>query len=81
MNGISEKIKKDLAEGLKEVRQRTQFLLESVSEKDLLAQYDPIMSPLNWDYGHIGNYEELWLLQKAHGRTLSDRELYDMYDA
>ena len=81
MNGISEKIKKDLAEGLKEVRQRTQFLLESVSEKDLLAQYDPIMSPLIWDYGHIGNYEELWLLQKAHGRTLSDRELYDMYDA
>jgi hypothetical protein len=31
MNGASEKIKKDLAEGLKEVRQRTQFLSVSVS--------------------------------------------------
>lgn len=39
------------------------------------------MSPLIWDYGHIGNYEELWLLEKAFGKGLSDRDLYDMYDA
>src|SRR5918911_779344 len=81
MNNNSEKVKKDLAEGLKEARERTRFLLRGVSEEDLLAQHDPIMSPLIWDYGHIGNYEELWLLQKAHGKALSKRELYDMYDA
>lgn len=34
-----------------------------------------------WDYGHIGNYEELWLLKRAHGAGLSRREVYDMYDA
>ncbi len=39
------------------------------------------MSPPIWDYGHIGNYEELWLLKEAYGRALSERELYDMYDA
>jgi len=39
------------------------------------------MSPLIWDYGHIGNYEELWLLEKTCGGGLSNRELYDMYDA
>mgnify|MGYP001764858880 CR=1 FL=1 len=39
------------------------------------------MSPLIWDYGHIGNYEELWLLEKAFGKGLSNRTLYDMYDA
>jgi iron(II)-dependent oxidoreductase len=66
---------------LQEARERTRFLLEGVSEKDLAVQHDPIMSPLIWDYGHIGNYEELWLLQKAHGKVLSKRELYDMYDA
>src|SRR3712207_2325627 len=81
MNGNSEKIKKDLAERLTEARERTRLLLEGVSEEDLTTQHDLIMSPLIWDYGHIGNYEELWLLQKAHGRTLSERELYDMYDA
>jgi len=39
------------------------------------------MSPLIWDYGHIGNYEELWLLERAFGKGLSNRALYDMYDA
>src|ERR671926_1976561 len=73
--------KKDVVEGLKEARERTRFLLEQVSEEDLVTQHDPIMSPLIWDFGHIGNYEELWLLQKAHGKGLSDREIYDMYDA
>jgi gamma-glutamyl hercynylcysteine S-oxide synthase len=70
-----------IVEKLAEARERTRWLLRTVSEEDLLKQHDPIMSPLIWDYGHIGNYEELWLLQKAHGKTLSKRELYDMYDA
>ena len=75
-------VKKDVVvEGLKEARERTRFLLERISEEDLVTQHDPIMSPLIWDFGHIGNYEELWLLNKARGKRLSDRELYDMYDA
>ncbi len=70
-----------LVQQLEEARERTRLLLGPVSEEDLTAQHDRIMSPLIWDYGHIGNYEELWLLQKARGKTLSKRELYDMYDA
>jgi gamma-glutamyl hercynylcysteine S-oxide synthase len=75
-------VSKDVLVGeLEEARERTRFLLEPVSEAGLVAQHDQIMSPLIWDYGHIGNYEELWLLHKAHGKILSKRELYDMYDA
>ncbi len=70
-----------LVEKLAEARERTRFLLEGVSDGDLAAQHDPIMSPLIWDYGHIGNYEELWLLERTFGKGLSDRGLYDMYDA
>jgi iron(II)-dependent oxidoreductase len=70
-----------LGEKLAEARERTRWLLYTVSNEDLAAQHDPIMSPLIWDYGHIGNYEELWLLERAFGRGLSDRELYDIYDA
>ena len=70
-----------LAGKLEEARERTRLLLRPVNDEDLKTQHDQIMSPLVWDYGHIGNYEELWLLQKAHGKGLSDRELYDMYDA
>ena len=56
--------KETLALQLQEARTRTRFLLRSVSDKDLTIQHDPIMGPLIWDYGHIGNYEELWLLEK-----------------
>ena len=75
-------VSKDVLAGkLEDARERTRFLLGPVSEEDLVAQDDQIMSPLIWDYGHIGNYEELWLLHEAHGKVLSKRELYDMYDA
>lgn len=74
-------LKRDLVRSLDEARERTRLILEPVSREDLEVQHDTIMSPLIWDYGHIGNYEELWLLKEAAGRSLSDRELYDMYDA
>ena len=73
--------KDDLVRNLEETRQRTRWLLRNVSDEDLSRQHDPIMSPLIWDYGHIGNYEELWLLERAFGERLSNRELYDIYDA
>jgi iron(II)-dependent oxidoreductase len=73
--------KNGLARRLQEARERTRWLLRPVSDEDLALQHDGIMSPLIWDYGHIGNYEELWLLERAFGRGLSERELYDMYDA
>ena len=74
-------LKETIARQLEEARDRTRQLLRSVSDEDLTGQHDKIMSPLIWDYGHIGNYEELWLLERAFGRGLSNRELYDMYDA
>ncbi len=80
-NDHSKRLKQELAGGLQEARERTRWLLSMVSDEDLYKQHDPIMSPLIWDYGHIGNYEELWLLNRAFGKGLSDRELYDIYDA
>ena len=81
MDAKGRETKDALAEKLAEARKRTRWLLRTVSDEDLSEQQDPIMSPLVWDYGHIGNYEELWLLERAFGRGLSDRELYDIYDA
>ena len=81
MDAKVEEAKVVLAEKLTEARERTRWLLRTVSDEDLSRQHDPIMSPLIWDYGHIGNYEELWLLERAFGKGLSGRELYDIYDA
>jgi gamma-glutamyl hercynylcysteine S-oxide synthase len=74
-------MKDALVERLMEARARTHWLLRTVSDEDLGHQHDAVMSPLIWDYGHIGNYEELWLLQRTFGRALSERELCDIYDA
>src|SRR5215212_9678830 len=73
--------KNGLARRLQEARERTRWLLRAVSDEDLARQHAEIMSPLIWDYGPTGNYEELWLLEQAFGRGLSDRDFYDMYDA
>jgi gamma-glutamyl hercynylcysteine S-oxide synthase len=81
VDGKTGETKDTLAEKLAEARERTRWLLSTVSDEDMATQHDPIMSPLIWDYGHIGNYEELWLLERAFGEGLSGRELYDIYDA
>jgi gamma-glutamyl hercynylcysteine S-oxide synthase len=81
MDTKSDETRDFLVEKLAEARERTRWLLHMVSDEDLVRQHDQIMSPLIWDYGHIGNYEELWLLNRAFGRGLSGRELYDIYDA
>ncbi|MCW2746702.1 MAG: hypothetical protein JWM48_3252 [Mycobacterium sp.] len=63
---------------------RTRSLtLTDVAEPELLAQHNPLMSPLVWDLAHVGNYEELWLLRAldaAHRPVLAGiDELYDAF--
>jgi iron(II)-dependent oxidoreductase len=49
---------------LESARART-VLLTDLDEPTLLAQHDPLMSPLVWDLAHIGQQEELWLLRQG----------------
>ena len=57
-----------LAEG----RRWTFDLLDPLDDEEMARQPHRIMSPLVWDLGHIGNYEELWFAQ-VPGRPLTDR--------
>jgi gamma-glutamyl hercynylcysteine S-oxide synthase len=56
-----------IAEELEEARQRTLLLLRPLSDEDLRAQHDPLMSPVLWDLGHIAHFEELWLTRNLDG--------------
>ena len=47
---------------LERARART-LQLTDLDEPVLLAQHDPLMSPLVWDLAHVGQQEELWLLR------------------
>ena len=70
-----------MAERLDEARRHTLKLVEPLSEEQLNRVYDPILSPLIWDLGHIANFEELWLVQRIGGRAPLRGDLGELYDA
>jgi hypothetical protein len=74
-------LKQTIADQLEAVRHRSLALLDPVPEPDLIRQHSPIMSPLVWDLAHVGNYEELWLLEAVAGLRAGPRSLDDIYDA
>jgi iron(II)-dependent oxidoreductase len=66
---------------LERARARTDALLAPLSPEQLTTQVSPLMSPLVWDYAHIGHFEELWLLRTVGGRDPMRAEHDDVYDA
>jgi gamma-glutamyl hercynylcysteine S-oxide synthase len=57
--------------------------LTDLDEPTLVAQHDPLMSPLVWDLAHVGQQEELWLLRSGDpGRPgMLPPEVDALYDA
>lgn len=58
---------RQLAARLEEARTRTLQLVEPLTDEDLHAQHDPLMSPIIWDLGHIAHFEQLWLVRNLEG--------------
>ena len=67
---------------LDRARSRTLHLTD-LDEPVLLAQHDPLMSPLVWDLAHIGQQEELWLLREGDPARpgMLAPEVDSLYDA
>jgi len=74
-------LRERIAQELEDARRRTEALLAPVDEARLCAQHDALMSPLAWDYAHIGAYEEIWLAMQAGGESAEDPRLLARYDA
>lgn len=72
--------RRDIAIALRDERDRTLDLIAPLSEDALTRQHDPLMSPIVWDLGHIGAFEELWLVRRP-GEVTSESELDEVYDA
>ena len=70
-----------VGEALRDARTRTLALVAPLSEAELEAVHDPLMSPLVWDLGHIAAYEDLWLVHRYGARALVREDLADLYDA
>ena len=70
-----------LGRALEETRARTLELVQGLAEDLLARTIDPLQSPVLWDLGHIANFEELWLVQRAGGRPAPKDPLGRVYDA
>jgi gamma-glutamyl hercynylcysteine S-oxide synthase len=55
-------MRENVVRDLQRARART-LQLTDLDEPTLVAQHDPLMSPLVWDLAHVGQQEELWLLR------------------
>lgn len=70
----------EIARLLEECRERTLALVAPLSQEDLRLQHDRLMSPIIWDIGHIGNFEDLWGVRTFAGRETDVEGLDPMYD-
>jgi iron(II)-dependent oxidoreductase len=70
-----------LGEALQQARERTLALVAPFSHAELERVQHPLMSPLDWDLGHIAAYEDLWLVHRHGGEPLLRGDLADLYDA
>ncbi len=70
-----------LRAALEGVRRDTRRLLDPLGHDDVHRQFHDFLSPVVWDVGHIGNFEELWLLRNVDGRPSHDAKLDDLYNA
>lgn len=78
---MTEALRAQLAQDLGRARRRTEALTAALDEPDLVRQHSPLMSPLVWDYAHIGNQEELWLVRAVGRRDPVRADLDEFYDA
>jgi gamma-glutamyl hercynylcysteine S-oxide synthase len=72
----------DVVRDLERARNRTLGLTD-LDEPTLVAQHDPLMSPLVWDLAHVGQQEELWLLRGGDPSRpgMLDPDVDSLYDA
>ena len=52
---------------LEQARRHTLAIIAPLTDEDVAAQHDSLMSPILWDLGHIAAFETLWLLQNIDG--------------
>ena len=72
--------KERLRDLLSRVRLRTRQMVDPLSDDDVHKQFNSIMSPVVWDVGHVGNFEEYWLLREIDGRPAHDAGFDEMYN-
>ena len=74
-------LREHIAGELGRARERSVWLTDAVDDEDLIRQHSPLMSPLVWDFAHIANQEEIWLVRDVGGRQAVRADIDELYDA
>lgn len=79
-SAVTVALRRRLRRRLVATRRRTLGLVRDLAARDVHDQFVAFMSPLVWDLGHVGNFEELWLLRELAGRAPHDPGLDRLYN-
>jgi len=69
-----------LGEALREARRRTLELTDDLPDEAWLGPRLSIVNPLLWEMGHVGHFQEYWILRRGRGEpplVAGSDELYD----
>jgi iron(II)-dependent oxidoreductase len=59
----------DCIDALQEARERTLDLIADLNDEQMIGPRLDIVNPLRWEIGHIGWFQEYWVLRHLRGRT------------
>jgi iron(II)-dependent oxidoreductase len=70
-----------LSEWIRDARRRTLALVEDLSDGQLMGPRLDIVNPLLWELGHLGWFQERWVLCEAAGRAPLRAGVDALYDS
>src|SRR5215212_2004098 len=71
----------EAASDLREARQRTLELISDLSDEQLMGPMLSIVNPLRWEIGHMGWFQEHWLLNHLSGEPPLREDGDSLYDS
>jgi gamma-glutamyl hercynylcysteine S-oxide synthase len=71
----------DLHWQLSEARQRTLELIGDLSDEQMIGPRLDIVNPLRWEIGHVGYFQEYWILRHFRGQAPTWPEGDRLYDS
>src|SRR5690242_16402640 len=70
----------DLA-ALRDARRRTLELVADLSDEQMIGPRLDIVNPLRWEIGHVGYFQEYWVLRHFRGEAPTRTEGDNLYDS
>lgn len=81
MSTENEARRQALAEALRDARERTSLLTADLPDEAWLGPRLPIVNPTLWEVGHVGHFQEYWVLRRGRGDAPLIPRADDLYDS